>query len=233
MRRRTNTAHRIASSTFGIVRTSVACLAFVIGACNPKPHVRLGPLPPDLTAGQRVQTYNELHATFEQETTTRTCSGRGGCSTTIERTLMLANGTRVHHAEDLLPVVSPDSPAAKSVNASLRAERSRRNFTLLGLAGIALFAVVGSSVMSDEDGDVGSGAKLGLLVGGGAVLVGAFGAWHYYYKASDEHALANEQYNEGLARQLRVCVDGLFVTPCEAASQTAPNALRLDDARAR
>src|SRR5215475_6072593 len=75
------------------------------GACA-KPHVTLPMVPPDLAPEQRVQMFTELRATKELTTTT-TC--RRGCSTTVEKTLYLANGTEIYYPEDLLPVVASDS----------------------------------------------------------------------------------------------------------------------------
>jgi hypothetical protein len=204
------------------VRNRVIWIALLLAGCNRHPHVQLGPLPTNMSTGQRVQIYNDLHATAERETTTTSCSNQGGCSSSIHRTLFLANGTEVHHAEDLLPLLSPDSHAARSAQASLRSQQNQRNFTLLGVAGMVVVAIVGMSILSDDDGDgeLSSGVKLGLVAGGATALVGSFGAYHYHTKAADEQGEANTHYNAGLARRLDVCVSGIYVVPCEATAAT-------------
>jgi hypothetical protein len=208
----------------GAWRVVVMAAMAAMAGCDRHPHVQLGPLPTNMAAGQRVQIYNELHATAERERTTTSCSSQGGCSTSVERTLFLANGTEVHHAEDLLPLVSSDSAAARSVHAATRSRQNQRNFTLLAVAGMFVLAVVGASVLSDEDGGgaLSGPTKLGLAIGGAAALVGSFGAYHYHYQAADEQGEANGQYNDGLARRLQVCVSGIYVVPCEATASLKP-----------
>ena len=169
-----------------------------------------------------MQLFNELRGTWEQTTVTRSCNGRGGCATNTERTMYLANGTQVHHAEDLLPVVAPDSAAAASVHAAQRSASSRRTYVMVALAGLLVAVVAGHQAFSSDE-DVGGGTKLALYGGGAVFVVGAIGSYYYGQEADMAHDDAIHQYNEGLAKQLRVCVDGLRVVPCEdATSPTEP-----------
>lgn len=199
----------------------VVVLALV--ACNPQPHVQLGPLPPNLPPMRRVQLFNDLHATFERTTETTSCSNRGGCSTSVQRTLYLANGTQVHHPEDILPVVAPDSAAARSVRTVQNAQSKRRIFTIIAVAGVIVGAISVKTAFDNEEVDFSGGTKLGLIGGGLAFLVGSIGGYYYYAEATDAHGEANVQYNDGLARALDVCVRGLDVVACEA--QSSPSTL--------
>lgn len=192
-------------------------------ACQP-PHVQLAPLPPTATPGQRVQAYGQLHAVSEKTTWSTSCSGRGGCSTSVQKTLLLADGTHVHYPEDLLPVVAPDSGAARAVHASLRAKRKSRNYGLLALASVAALGFVAIRSFPPPDDGFSTASKVGLALTGGATLVTAFASWHYYYEAAALFGDANELYNDGLAQQLDVCADGFRIVPCETmpAPGTAP-----------
>ncbi len=192
-------------------------------ACQP-PHGPLAPLPPMATPGQRVQAYADLHAVSEKTTWQTTCGGRGGCSTRVQRTLRLTNGTQVHYPEDLLPVLAPDSAAARAVHASLGAKRKSRNYALLALAGVAAFAFVAVSSLPAPEDEFSTTAKVGLLTTGAVTLVTAFASWHYYFQSAALFGDANELYNDGLAEQLNLCADGLRIVPCETmpAPGTAP-----------
>lgn len=171
-----------------------------------KPHVTLVPPPPNASPDERVAAFERLAAVSEKMTITTSCRTMGGCSETVELTLNLANGTQVHHAEDLLPMVPPDSETAQAVHASHRA--SRRTWMWAGLAAGAL--VAGFVVFDATDNE-----KLAFAVGGGGIVVGALMAWRSTNEETHQIRRANETYNDGLARTLRVCVDGYIVEACD------------------
>lgn len=180
-----------------------------------KPHVNLVPPPPNATPDQRVQAFEQLHATSEKTTWTTSCRGGGGCSTTVEKTLYLANGTRVYHEEDLLPVLPPNSESAREVRA---AQRARSRQLAWGLGGAGVF--VASFIVFAKTDPESPGLVLG--VGFGAALVGAFMAYKYHYEAADHVGRANETYNAGLAETLRVCTQGYAIVACESSTPGAP-----------
>jgi hypothetical protein len=161
--------------------------------------------------------YEALHATAEQTTVTTTCGGRGGCSSNTTRTLYLANGTQVHHPEDILPIVAADSAAARSVQASLRSRSTRRVYTVVALAGLLAAAIAIREAWSQDEVEFTTGTKALAIGGAGAMLVGSIGSYYYNEKAADEHGDANTQYNEGLASRLKVCTRGFGVVACEDA----------------
>ena len=98
--------------------------------------------------------------------------------------VILEDGTRVDHVEDLLPTVAPGSPTAQSVTRE-RAARERTNlwsaasFAAIGVGGIMMIgSVLGIALALPEDpqAPVDDGlafASLGALVAGGAVMVGS------------------------------------------------------------
>jgi hypothetical protein len=184
-----------------VVLVLVVELAFT--GCS-KPHVTLG-VPPNPTPEQRVRTFYELRAVVEKTTTTRTCSTRGGCTTDVDKELRLANGTVVHHVSDLLPVVSPDSESARAIHAARRA-RTRVKIWTTAVFCAALVTLIAWSYTDD---------LRVFFAGGGAMAIGALLVKFDYDEATDLTGRANMSFNDGLAEQLYVCVDGLHVVPCE------------------
>ncbi|HEY5947957.1 MAG TPA: hypothetical protein VIV40_20815 [Kofleriaceae bacterium] len=193
------------------MRWGLAVVVVVLVGC--KPHVTLVPPPPDATPDQRVQAFNQLHAVSEKTTTTTSCGGGGGCSTTVEKELNLANGTRVYYPDDLLPVVHPESESAREVHAARRAVSRQRTWALAALG----FAIGGVVIFTQTDN-----GKAAFLIGGGGILVSAFFAWRNYFESIDHISRANETYNAGLAQRLDVCVSGFYVVPCETTTGPTP-----------
>ena len=76
------------------MRAGLIVVIGLVSACS-KPHVMLPAVTPNLTPEQRVQMFKELYATREDTMTTTSCGEGGGCSTSVEKTLYLANGTQV------------------------------------------------------------------------------------------------------------------------------------------
>lgn len=176
-------------------------LAFI--GCS-KPHVTLV-LPPTLTPEQRVQTYYELRALVEKTTSTRRCGPRGGCTTEVDKTLHLANGTVVHHVADLLPLVLPDSESAHAVHAARRARTRVKMWTA------AVFTVaLGTLLLWTYTDDTRV-----FLAGAGAMAITGLFLRHDYNEATDHTGRANMSFNDGLAERLYLCVDAMRLVPCE------------------
>jgi len=196
----------------------------LVSACS-KPHVTLPTMSPNLTPEQRVQMFNELHATWEKTTN---CGGGEGC-----KTLYLANGVRVHHPEDLLPVVEPDSITSRAIRDVHKARRKALGYSGVALASLAGLITIVSFWFERGFGQTypgldempfrfSSSEKVGLLVTGAGMLVGMFGSWHYNRQAGESWGKANENYNAGLAQRLAVCISGFAVVPCESSPTAAP-----------
>src|ERR1700712_5679452 len=79
-------------------------------------HITLPAPPPTLTAEQRVVWFQRLSGRTEQ--TTWMIQSNTGYVHSIEKTMTLGNGTEIQAAEDVLPVVAPDSATARHARAS-------------------------------------------------------------------------------------------------------------------
>ena len=191
----------------------IAIAIAMVSACS-RPHVTLPTVPPDLLPEQRVQMFNQLYATRENTVITTSCQAGGGCSTNVDKTLYLANGTQVYHPEDLLPVVGPDSATARAVHNMHEERRKVRTYGLLTMACMA-----GSFFFLFKGDELGSSAlvKVGLPATFGGALLSAFLGRHHFRAATAYWSEANESYNAGLAQRLRVCTSGFAIAPCESA----------------
>ncbi len=194
----------------------------VIGLVNgcSKPHVVLPAVTPNMTPEQRVQMFNELHATGEDTTTTSFCGPRA-CSTKTEKTLHLANGTQVYHPEDLLPIVGADSITARAVSSVHEHRRKALVYTGVGLASVVGLIAIGRIAIESHETSFSTPEKLGLVAIVAGLLVGGFGTWYHDHQATEYWGEANENYNTGLAQRLDVCTSGFAVVACESAPPPA------------
>jgi hypothetical protein len=199
------------------MRAGLIVVIALVSACS-KPHVMLPAVTPDMTPEQRVQMFKELYATGEDTMTTTTCGGGGGCSTNVEKTLYLANGTQVYHPEDLLPVVGSDSITARGVRNVHEQRRKALIYGGISLASVVGFVAIAFTKLQPGETSFSTPEKLGLLVTLGGLLVGGFGAWYHNRQATESWGEANTNYNAGLAQRLGVCTSGFAVVPCESAT---------------
>lgn len=181
-------------------------------ACT-RPHVNLS-LPPNLPPEQRVATYNQLRGAYEETEIVTSC-GRNGCSSSEHRSVRLANGTQVHHPEDLLPLVQPGSATARHVQARDSAAHRGRMAGLVAAAAILAGTGLMFSSAGSDDG-MGFREKLGI----GIIVLGGLGGGGavYYFRGRELEATsrAYDSFSADLAERLQVCVNGLMVAPCEA-----------------
>jgi hypothetical protein len=201
----------------------------LVAACTPRqaPHQTLVAPSAAAPEAERIAAHERLFARADA------VSGvRGGTMRTDY--LVLGDGTRIHHPEDLIPVVDPASPtaraAAKSAAASESLRRSRSRGSIpwyVAGAGIAAgMVVMFSGVRSDDGGGdlilAGTGLMVGSLVGGlvaGLILEGDAGERHV--EARDERVSAFATYNDDLVKRLALCAEGGDVVPCAAPAEAA------------
>lgn len=199
----------------------------LVTACTPRqaPHQTL--VAPSATApeAERIAAHERLFARADA------VSGvRGGTMRTDF--LILGDGTRIHHPEDLIPVVDPASPtaraAAKSAAASESVRRSHSRSVVpwyVAGAGIGVGTVMMFSGVRSDDGSAltlaGTGLMVGSLVGGlvvGMLLEGDVGARHA--EARDERVSAFATYNDDLVKRLALCTEAGAILPCAAPADT-------------
>jgi hypothetical protein len=192
-------------------------------ACTPPPHQTLTAPSASASEADRVAAFRRLLARGDEQTVT--VSQSGSVQSRQTDYLILGDGSRVYYAEDLLPVVAPDSATARqAVLARQRAAAAHPWAVAMVIAFASTFAVVLASPLVFSDtrdrvqfaiigGAVGIAATGGLLIKGNQV-------------AGDggERVSAFATYNEDLGKQLDVCVDGTRVVGCAAGDQPPPPA---------
>jgi hypothetical protein len=200
----------------------VACSLVMIG-CLSDHHVAIQAPPPNLTPDQRVaayQSYRRGGEGVEIETScTRGVYGGSNCSTQKYDLLLLRNGAEIREADDLLPLLPPNSVAARGAREVADAHRGQRRWRNIGwgvfLGGVGLIAL---GVKADVPDATGGGivavvaspfvAIIGILVAGRGI------------KDSTKTTFAN--YDQALAERFDVCVNGLAVVACENSTPGNP-----------
>jgi hypothetical protein len=198
---------------------SVAALLLLVtsgGSAGP-PHVRLEAPAAGAPAAERVAAYAELRRLDASETVV--VDGRGDVVESSGDFLALGSGQVVTHAEDLLPVVPPESATAKAAARARHLDDAARPYQVAGLVvGVAGLALGGYSLANDD------GAALPLL-GLGLVFAGtgiaAVPTIRADQQAEAERISAFEHYDADLRRRLDLCVSGLDVVACGAAAGAA------------
>jgi hypothetical protein len=194
-------------------------LATLVAACAPAipPHRRLSAPEPTQTEAERLAAYERLFARGDEDARAR--------ETRTPDFLVLGDGTRVYHAEDLAPVVAPDSrtarAAARAARASERLESNRSSMdTFLLAAAIATaasLAVGAGGVALDNDamaigGLGGSGVGiLAMLIG--PVVIGR-GNRELVSRVGAGRRAAFSAYNQDLRKHLELCAVGTVVKAC-------------------
>jgi hypothetical protein len=175
-------------------------------------HTNLPAPPPTLTADQRIVWFNSLSGRTER--TTWTVQTRTGYVSNIEKTMTLGNGTEIEAAEDVLPVVAPDSATARHARAA-QTEREHgdrwREVSLGVIAAAVIVAAARSSGNPFED-------KTDAAIWGTALAFGLFSnlaAADSYKHAAKESGFAFESYTKDLADRLQICVLNMQLVPCE------------------
>lgn len=198
------------------------CFAVVCAGCA---HAVLRPSPKRTApAARRLAAYQALRPAATATEITVTVARPHVAVTSNER-LILADGTTVEHADDLLPVLDPDTPSAKAARRSGTARTRHRYWTAgaiaVGLGG-AILSVAGMQpyeCVLPEDPCYDPNAEAyyygGLAMMSVAVLAGAV-AWLYYRDIeTSNRSAAFATYDESLRDSLGLCLDGLHVIACE------------------
>jgi hypothetical protein len=201
--------------SLGLVASIVALAQLV--ACHS--HVELAAPPRSAPVAERLGAYARLRATGYQQTQIVTV-GRFGVTGVSRSTdfLQLSSGERVYYAEDILPVVGPDSPAGLAAAASLSARETASIFNVIAIAAstVGLGGMLASLAFVGEDDDT---AIAVLLVGGSLAIVGSLlliPAMIFQSDATDEATSAYETYNLSLAGFLGLCERGDQAVDCNA-----------------
>jgi len=160
----------------------------------------------------RVESYGQLRPLSMHQTHTTYLQG-GVAVGSASRTdyLQLANGKRVYHAEDLLPLVPETSPTAVAAR-----EAASKQATANTLIGVGITAnVVGAGVMvGGIFSGMGEGNSLGsampyIITGGVIVIAGSvmnLVSGSYRRSANDESTTAFTTYDASLRQRLGICL---------------------------
>jgi len=207
-------------------RTRLLLLACGLSACQA--HVTLLAPRADAPLEERVKAYQVLKPISSHELVLITT--QGGMVTGTSSTpsyLQLNGGARVYHVEDLLPVLPPDSAAARAAEVSQSATTKLRTAQGIGvgLGGVALVvtAVVlasGPAIpnlpfpwTTDQFNQHQAALKastdqlvLGVTLGGAGVALGVLvalvGGWIFGPTAADSQRTVFETYEQGLRDRL-------------------------------
>ncbi|HEY6036440.1 MAG TPA: hypothetical protein VIV58_19315 [Kofleriaceae bacterium] len=175
-------------------------------------HTTLLAPPSTLTSEQRIEWFQALSGRSER--TTWTVQTRTGFVTEVHKTITLQNGTEIEAAEDLLPVVAPDSTTARHARASA-VEREHgdhwRELSIGVVIGALAIAAARSSGNPFED------KWDAAILGTGAVtsLFSNYAAIDSYRYSAKQSGLAFESYTKDLADRLQICVLNMQLVPCE------------------
>jgi hypothetical protein len=174
---------------------AAALLTVAVAGCSP--HVVLSAPPRNAPLADRQAAYRLLRPVSAAEISYSS-------STSVDTELTLANGTTVYHAEDILPVVPADSASAAYVRKSLNKDSTANICTLVSTLSAVAFGVLlfGSSSYAERS-DL---PKIGLAASG--LSAAGFGIAGYFFRqaAAGDAMRAYEHYDEGLQKQLSLCV---------------------------
>lgn len=173
-------------------------LVAMIGAAGCSAHVALRASKPNAPLKQRLAEYEEI------KPATQVSKPYLYVMTAVERHfLLLADGRRVYHPEDLLTVVPPDSTTTRYVQ---RVQRLRRIQRWVGLASMAV--TIAGATMAIV-GFTGDNSDLGIAgaVSGGVGMYGGFNLSKLFDAMAKDTALsAFTSYERSLQAFMGLCV---------------------------
>lgn len=175
-------------------------LASILLFCGCHKHVQLQ-VPPPVSAPveERIQAYQQLKPLIHREIYTV-----NGYGTSVYHSLTLANGIKVYHPEDLIPVVGSDTQFSQYALKSVK-ETSISNFLMGTGLGVELLgsgimiAGIPSSLPGSNQSYAIFGIGAGLVIAG---LVGVFTGYYFAGKAEDSASSAFDIYDQALLQRL-------------------------------
>lgn len=198
-----------------------AAVVLALAACGT--HVQLPAPSPGITPADRVAMFKALERANQE---VKQVSVNNGPWQLASSTLILANGTRVELADDLLPLVPPDSDTAKLARASATARH--RAIELKAVAyGVAIvgMALLFSSI--NDDANVAENDHTQDYIFGGTAVAAVIPYLIGMHEQHEEIALrmqAFSTYTRDLGLRLDVCAHGLEVVACETVPSANPPA---------
>lgn len=205
--------------------TTLLTTSVLLAGCMRGPHVQLSSPPASAPSEERLAAFENLQP--QSTAGTVTVAGSQPVAQTTDF-IVLGDGRRVYHANDLVAVVPADSPTARAGRNSQAAQDRGDTWYKVAL-GIALVGVAMTTYSAltagdpgDEDFGPGPLFVVGLGVAGAGIGTGFF-AGREYKIAHDERVTAFSTYRKDLMKGLDLCVDGLELKPCDV-STPAPGA---------
>jgi hypothetical protein len=204
--------------------THVSVMLLLAVGCASQPHVHLTAPAAGASAEERLAAYESLHPRAEANTLI-VSNGTVQQSTDF---LVLGDGRRVYHADDLAPVVGEQSPTAEAGHRSAHA-LSHGKWWLRGGA-IAAAVGIAATVVGFATADMQHIGRSAALVGGGIAFtvvgstVAMIGAMSPLHEANDERVSAFATYDQDLRKRLALCARGMQIVACDAVAPAAPAA---------
>jgi hypothetical protein len=189
-------------------------------ACAARPHATLTPPSGAAPPAERLQAFER----YRPAATSSTVLIQSG--TAVEQTtdfLVLADGTRVYHAEDLAGAVFPDSATARAAERSRERRGHARVWSGIGWATFGVGLAISMIAVQTADVDDGfESVQTPFLLGIGLTGVGTglwFAATPARRDAHDEKVSAFTTYEADLRTRLDVCVKDTEVVDCRVARE--------------
>ena len=196
---------------------AAALLAFLQAGCG-EPHVQLEAPGRNAPLAERQRSYERLRPAGTSQRVIVTTTD-GSVSSSTHTSIILANGQTIHHAEDMLPVVAEDSPAAEAARRhAYHRKRGSIGYTLgtIGLL-VALGSVAIPIAQHIDDTPRSGGPDIwwpGVIGGGIVFLAGTGVAYYNGSRSRDAKIAAFATYDESLRARLAICVEGTRVVEC-------------------
>jgi hypothetical protein len=161
---------------------------------------------------ERLRAYESLRPvdrSMSRESVLSDDPGRPARTTHKTNFVVLGNGQRVEHAEDLLPLVPPDSDMASDARASVGYHRLGTGLIILGVVATAATAFL---VFSKDEGE-----RFGPLLYGGSAAGGLLLGSGFAARVQSGHraSRAFTSYDLALRRRLDLCERRGVLSTCK------------------
>ena len=195
-------------------RSWLLALSIALAGCG-EPHVALQAARPEAPLPERQKSYQHLRPAASAQTVIVNQSD--GSISAGRASVILANGQTVHHPEDMLPVVPPDSPTAEA--GRRHAHHDRWDSVGWTLSSVGVLVALGSIAIPviDELDKANPSPDIwwtGVIGGAVAVVVGSGLSYYHGARARDAKIAAFATYDASLREQLHLCVSGTRLVDC-------------------